>query len=72
VTLGCTVLAASPSWAAVLQPGLGDLTIDHGQGFKTVTRQATANVGDSVMVGPGGAAIVTYDDGCKVSIQPAP
>jgi hypothetical protein len=70
VAISSAVLAASPSWAAVVEPGIGDLTINQGQGFKTVTHQSTANVGDSVMVGPGGAATITYDDGCKVTVQP--
>jgi hypothetical protein len=70
VAVGCAVLVASPSWAAVLEPGTGDLTINQGQGFKPVTSSATANVGDSVMVGPGGSATIVYDDGCKVGVKP--
>ncbi len=70
VALGCAVLMASPSWAAIVVPGQGDLTINQGKGFKPVTRQINANVGDSVMVRPGGAATVVYDDGCKVNVQP--
>jgi hypothetical protein len=70
VAFGCALLVASPSWAAVVEPGYGELTINQGQGFKPVTSRAKANVGDSVMVGPGGAATVIYDDGCKVSVQP--
>jgi hypothetical protein len=70
VAVGCAVLIASPSWAAVLEPGTGDLTINQGQGFKPVTGSATANVGDSVMVGPGGSATIVYDDGCKVGVKP--
>jgi hypothetical protein len=54
----------------VVQPGFGDLTINQGQGFKPVTGGTTANVGDSVMVGPGGGATVVYDDGCKVDVRP--
>jgi hypothetical protein len=70
IAFGCAVLTACPSWAAVVQPGVGDLTINQGKGFKPVTSGATANVGDSVMVGPGGSATITYDDGCKVDVQP--
>jgi hypothetical protein len=70
VALGCALLVASPSWAAVVEPGYGDLTINQGTGFKPVTSRVNANVGDSVMVGPSGAATVVYDDGCKVSVQP--
>ncbi len=70
LSIGCAVLVASPSWAAVVQPGVGDLTINQGQGFKPVTTEVNANVGDSVMVGPGGSATIVYEDGCKVSVKP--
>jgi hypothetical protein len=70
LSIGCAVLAASPTWAAVVQPGSGNLTINQGQGFKPVTSASNANVGDSVMVGPGGSATVVYEDGCKVNVQP--
>ena len=70
LSIGCAVLVASPSWAAIVEPGYGDLTINQGQGFKSVTSHTNANVGDSVMVGPGGSATVVYEDGCKVTVQP--
>jgi hypothetical protein len=70
LSIGCAVLAASPSWAAVIEPGVGDLSINQGQGFKPVTGSATANVGDTVMVGPGGSATVVYEDGCKFNVKP--
>jgi hypothetical protein len=54
----------------VVQPGFGNLTINQGQGFRPVTSSVNANVGDSVMVAPGGAATVVYDDGCKVDVRP--
>jgi hypothetical protein len=70
LSIGCAVLVASPSWAATVEPTQGDLSINQGQGFKPVKKQISANVGDSVMVGPGGAAAVIYEDGCKVNVQP--
>jgi hypothetical protein len=69
--VGCAILAASPCWAAAtVEPGSGKLTINRGHGFKPVTGPVNAKVGDSVMVGPGGSAMVVYDDGCKVNVQP--
>src|SRR5690242_19913580 len=68
--VGCSLLIASQSWAATIEARQGDLTINQGEGFQPVTSRGTANVGDSVMVGPGGSATVVYDDGCKVSVQP--
>ena len=70
LSIGCAVLAASPSWATMVQPGFGNLTINQGQGFKPVAAAVNANVGDSVMVGPGGSATIVYDDGCKVDVRP--
>jgi hypothetical protein len=64
------VLIGSPSWAATIEPGQGDLSVNQGQGFKPVNSRVDANVGDSVMVGPGGGATIVYDDGCKVDVQP--
>jgi hypothetical protein len=63
-------LLSSSTWAASLQPGQGDLSINQGKGFQAVNNRVDANVGDSVMVGPGGSATVVYDDGCKVDVQP--
>lgn len=60
----------SPTWAASLQPGQGDLSINQGQGFQPVNGKIDANVGDSVMVPPGGSATVVYDDGCTVNVEP--
>jgi hypothetical protein len=68
--IGCTILIASQSWAATVVPTTGDLSINQGQGFKPVKKRVEANVGDSIMVGPGGAATVVYGDGCKVNVQP--
>lgn len=68
--IGCTLLMTNSSWAAIVEPGLGDLTINQGHGFKPVTGRVKAMVGDSVMVGPGGAATLVYDDGCKVDVRP--
>jgi hypothetical protein len=70
LSIGCAVLVASPSWAAVIEPGSGNLTINQGQGFKPITGRANGNVGDSVMVGPGGTATIVYDDGCRVKVRP--
>src|ERR1700739_4001472 len=64
------LLLSGSTWAATLQPGEGSLTINQGQGFQPVNNRVDANVGDSVMVAPGGTANVVYDDGCKVQVQP--
>jgi hypothetical protein len=70
LSIGCAVLMVSPSWAAMIEPGYGELTINQGQGFKEVTSRSSANIGDSVMVGAAGTATIVYDDGCRVPVQP--
>ena len=69
LSIGC-LLVGSPCWAAIVEPGQGKSMINEGQGFKPITGSTNAKVGDSVMVGPGGTATITYDDGCKVRVQP--
>ncbi len=54
----------------MIELGHGDLSINQGQGFKPINSRVEANVGDSIMVGPGGAGTVVYGDGCKVDVQP--
>src|ERR1700761_6391422 len=68
------VLASSACWAEpqsiVIQPTQGNLYVSGGQGFQPVDGPINANVGDTVMVAPGGTAMVAYPDGCKVAVQP--
>ena len=66
----CAMLLSSSTWAATVEPGQGNLAINQGQGFQPVNNRIDANVGDSVMVGPNGAATVVYGDGCTVNVQP--
>jgi hypothetical protein len=68
--IGGSLLFVSASWAATIEPVQGNLSLNQGQGFQPVNGRVNANVGDTVVVGPGGAAAVTYSDGCKVSVQP--
>jgi hypothetical protein len=67
---GCAVLLTTASWAATIEPGQGNLSVNQGQGFQPINSRVDANVGDSVMVAPGGTATVVYSDGCKVDVQP--
>jgi hypothetical protein len=66
----CAMLLSSSTWAATIVPGQGDLAINQGSGFQPVNSRVDANVGDSIMVGPGGTATVAYSDGCTVTVQP--
>jgi len=64
------MLLSNSAWAAMVEPREGNLSINQGQGFQPVNSRIDANVGDSVMVAPGGSATVVYDDGCRVAVQP--
>jgi hypothetical protein len=66
---GVALLSGS-AWAATLEPTEGALAVNQGGGFRPVKTRIDANVGDSVMVAPGGSATLVYDDGCKVEVQP--
>ena len=68
--IGGSLLLVSASWAATIEPVQGNLSLNQGQGFQPVNGRVDANVGDAVVVAPGGAAAVTYSDGCKVTVQP--
>lgn len=67
---GLSLLVATASSAATIEPIKGDLSINRGQGFQKVDGIIEAKEGDAVMVSPDGSAGVTYPDGCKVSLEP--
>jgi hypothetical protein len=69
VCFACSLLTGG-AFAATIEPVQGDLSVNQGKGFQRVDNRIDANVGDYAMVGPGGAATVTYPDGCKVDLQP--
>src|SRR6202171_6594633 len=60
--IGGSLFLVSASWAATIEPVQGNLSLNRGQGFQPINSRVDANVGDSVVVGPGGAAAVTYSD----------
>ena len=69
-TLCCAALLSGSAWAATLEPGQGNLSINQGSGFQPVNARVDAKIGDSVEVTPGGSAILIYGDGCQVQVQP--
>jgi hypothetical protein len=64
------VSVTAPSWAATLESLHGEVSINRGHGFQRVIGTVEANVGDAIMVGPGGRARVVYRDGCPVNVDP--
>ena len=70
VCIGSAMLLVSSSWAATIEPGQGNLSVNQGQGFQPANGRVEAKVGDAVMVSPDGAATIVYADGCKVNVRP--
>lgn len=66
----CVLLGTTSCFAAIVEPGQGNLYISSGQGFYPVNGRIDAEVGSRLMVSPGGSATVLYPDGCTVTIQP--
>ena len=67
---GFSLLIGTACSAATVESFKGTLSINHGQGFEKVNGPIEANAGDTVMVSPDGSAVISYPDGCMVTIQP--
>lgn len=61
--LGTTVEAATVNVVS------GPISVNKGNGFKAIRHSATAMAGDLVLAGTGGSAEITYDDGCKQTVN---
>ena len=73
LSFGCAVLTSSSSWAATgatVVPSQGAVLVNKGNGFSQIKKPVKLRVGNSVMVGPEGSALVAYADGCQVKVQP--
>jgi hypothetical protein len=67
-------LFCSSSWAATkstsVDPAKGVVLVNRGHGFVQISKPVKLKVGNAVMVGPDGGAIITYADGCPVNVIP--
>jgi hypothetical protein len=73
ISLACASLIGSAAWAAgtaTVDPSHGVVLINRGKGFSQIHRPARVRVGNSVMVGPDGRAVIAYNDGCSVNVEP--
>lgn len=72
IALGLGVFLSSPSLAATVEPILGDVSINQGDGvFRPVlVGRLRATIGDVILVRPGGRARIVYPDGCVVEVKP--
>lgn len=68
------MLFASAAYAATkyatVDPSHGVVLVNRGKGFSEIRRPVRLRVGNSVMVGPNGAAVIAYNDGCTVDVKP--
>lgn len=55
--------------AATVTPGAGQVLINQGDGYISISGTTAVNPGDSVMVYPGGNALISYGGGCNVTVQ---
>jgi hypothetical protein len=72
----CAALISTSSWAATtvtvvtVNPSKGSVLINSGNGYTEIKRPTKVRAGTNVMVGPDGAAIIAYADGCSVKVAP--
>ena len=64
------LVLCSPAWATSVEVVQGQVSINHGKGYKPVRGKSDALPGDTVMASPNGSGKVTYDDGCVVEVKP--
>jgi len=62
--------AQAANSVASLQMFQGKVLVNHGQGFSDAVVNTGLNVGDQIMVGNGGSALISFD-GCTVNLAKA-
>jgi hypothetical protein len=56
--------------AATLEGVTGKVLVNNGSGYKGTSTGAFVQTGDRVLAETGGAAVIVYDNGCKVRLRP--
>lgn len=58
--------------AATVEPIVGEVLVNQGDGFKPLPSSASANIeqaaGSQIMVRPGGSALITYAANCSLRV----
>lgn len=67
--LGLSVLLAGVAQAATVSVTSGPVSVNKGNGFKSIRGSTGVQAGDLVLAGAGGSAEITYDDGCKQTVN---
>jgi hypothetical protein len=68
--LASLIIASVPAQAATLTPEKGQVLVNKGNGYQLATRPLEVAPGHVVVANPGGAARVTFPDGCDVKVLP--
>ncbi len=69
VCVGCVALS-SAAFAITVEPEQGKSFLNRGNGYRLLKAPATGKTGNTVMASADSSAIITYDDGCKVKVNP--
>lgn len=64
-----SIVLASAAQAATVSVLSGPVSLNKGNGFRSIGSSASAAGGDLVMAGAGGTAEITYEDGCKQTVN---
>lgn len=62
--------AVAATNSATVNPSEGVVLVNRGKGFTQIKQPVRLRVGNSVMVGPDGSALIAYKDGCTVNVKP--
>jgi hypothetical protein len=60
-------MAYAQSSVAVISSSAGKVLVNKGKGFAPASGMLALNVGDTVMVGKGASAVISYNEGCSVN-----
>ena len=64
-----SLMLALPASAATVQVTSGNVFIDRGEGYASVSGATSAKSGDMVMAMAGGRGEIVYDDGCRQAVE---
>jgi hypothetical protein len=58
------------AFAATVTPKQGEVLVNQGSGYKSVTQPTEVAVGDQLMVKPKSSGRIVFPDGCTVNVSP--
>jgi hypothetical protein len=67
---GAALIVSSSAQAATVTVERGEVLINRGKGFTSVSQPTEAAPGDQVMAKPRGSGRIAFADGCTVTVAP--